>query len=79
MKKPITLKMAIEESMNTPELIEQYERLKKVKLFPNRSPIAMMIDEATGYHGLVEKDWKDFFDFVRDYIWLPVVLQNYKK
>lgn len=74
----ITLQETIQEAINNPDLVAQYERLKKVKLFQKRTPIETLIDEATGYHGLNEKDLKEFFDFVRDYIWLPLLTKETK-
>ena len=66
----ITLEQAIKEAVAQPELLAQYQRLRGVRLV-GKPPIIQMIDEATGYH---EKQWFDFFSFVRDYIWWPVVM-----
>lgn len=70
-----TLEETIKLCIQTPELIKEYERLLDKKFVPS-SPIEKMIDEATGYD---KKLAHDFFNFVRDYIWMPVVAQMIKE
>jgi len=72
---PITLEEAIVESLNTPELINQYQRLTGSRLI-GKAPIDLMVDRATGYDDT--KEWFKFFDFVKNYIWIPVLLKAKK-
>ena len=69
----ISFEETLEECLKTPELLKEYRRLTGARL-GNGSTIEMMIDKSTGYH---DKEWKDFFDFVRDYIWMPVVTNQF--
>lgn len=67
----MTFEECAQEAMRCPELLKQYDRLNGTRLSAGSSaPIETMIDEITGYK---EKQWHDFLNFVRDYIWLPVV------
>lgn len=71
----MTLQETIECCCKQPELIREYERVRGVKL-RNRSPIESLVDEATGYR---KEKWMEFFDFIRDYIWMPVLLDSLGK
>ena len=70
-----TLEETIRICLETPELVKEYERLVGEKLVPT-TPIHIMIDEATGYD---KKKAHDFFDFVRDYIWMPTVMEIFRE
>lgn len=71
----ITLETCIREALNTPEFIEQYNRLNGSRIGKPRAPIEQMIDKITGY----EKDQMyKFFNFVRDYVWIPLLYQDLK-
>lgn len=70
----ISLEQAITEAINTSELIQQYERLTGARL-RGGAPIEQMIDKSTGYD---KEQWNRFFDFVRDYIWMPVIIKELK-
>lgn len=61
-----SLKTTIEECLKHPELLEQYRRLHPRKEYLT----------AKKRQQAFEKEAKEFFDFIRDYIWLPVYLKN---
>ena len=67
-----SLKATINTCLGTPDFMKEYRRLTKARLGTG-SGIEIMIDKATGYD---EKEAKDLFDFIRDYIWLPVLAQG---
>jgi hypothetical protein len=55
------------------EFMSNYRRLTGSKLgLDSRSGIERAIDEATGFDPH-EPEWGPFFEFVRDYVWLPVL------
>lgn len=58
------------------ELIKQFNRLYNHKLSVPRSPITIQIDNACGYDPNHEA-MNDFFSFVFQYIWLPLVMKEY--
>jgi hypothetical protein len=65
---------AVHECFTTAEFMAEYRRLTGSTLgLDDRTPIARLVDEATG-HGPWDGEWRDFFLFVRDFVWLPVVL-----
>ena len=66
-----TLEETIKMCLENQDFIKEYERLLGQKLVAG-SPIEKMIDEATGYD---KKLTNDFFNFIRDYIWMPVVVE----
>ena len=72
---PITLKKCIEEALKTPELIEQYKRLTGARLSLGERNLIEMIDKATGFQ---QKEWFDFFNFVRDYVWIPLLFKKHE-
>lgn len=56
------------------EFMAQWRRLRGSTLGRDtRKPIEQMIDDACGvYHtGGSDEDFREFFEFVRDHIWLP--------
>lgn len=68
----MTLEDAITEAVNNRELVREYKRLTGAQL-GGGAPIKRMIDKATGF---ADKEWFDFFNFVRDYIWMPVLMKQ---
>ena len=68
----MTFEQCVKEAWNTPDLVEQYKRLTGARL-GGGLPIERMIDDASGFK---EKEYTDFFNFVRDYIWIPVLLKK---
>lgn len=68
----ISFEETVKVCLNTPEFMEEYARLKGVAL-GSGSPIERMVDEATGR---TKKEMFDLCDFIRDYIWLPVVTKQ---
>jgi len=69
-----TLEETIKMCLENQEFMKEYERLLGQKLVAG-SPIEKMIDEATGYD---KKLTNDFFNFIREYIWMPVVVEMMK-
>lgn len=64
-----SLKLCIEEALKNREFIEQYDRLNNTNIGGRgREPIEQMIDKHTSKQ---KSDAYQFFDFVRDYVWLP--------
>jgi hypothetical protein len=57
----------LQEAIETPELIEQLDRLYGASLTAKRSPIEAMVDKATGKQ---EDDMRAFVGFVHDGIYL---------
>lgn len=59
--------------------MKEYRRLTGHKLNgTQRIVIEFMIDRETGYRPdpLDDKEARQFFEFVRDHIWLPLVFQH---
>lgn len=63
----ISLEKTIEECLKNPELLEQYERLNPRKIY-------LLKKKNIEYH---EKYMHKYFDFIRDYIWKPIILSKY--
>lgn len=57
----------LDEAVATPELIEQFDRLKGTSLSGGRSPIEQMVDRATGK---LAEDAAEFSAFVHDCVYL---------
>jgi len=57
--------------LNNPEFMREYKRLSGASL-GSGSPITVMIDKSTGYD---EVEAKALYEFIRDYIWKPVIAQ----
>jgi len=72
----ITLQECIIECAGREDLVREFNRLTGCRLGQSleRTGIERMIDEATGYPGESDDDMRQFCEFVRDYIWLPVAL-----
>ena len=64
-----SLEMAIKTCLSTPDFMKEYRRLSGHSL-GRAAPIIMMIDKATGK---TDAEAKEFFEFVREHIWWPVV------
>lgn len=69
----ISLEETIKECINNKEFMREYERLNKVN-FSITSPIIAAIDNATGYD---KKRITDLFDFIKEYIWLPLMVKGF--
>ena len=54
----------------TPELIKEYDRLNNTNISKKLSPIENLIDEKTGNR---DTEIKEFFTFVREFIFLPLI------
>lgn len=76
MNELITLETAIKECVAQPEFMHNYKRLTGARLNLGEGSSEDMIDKATGYQ---EKEWFDFFNFVRDYVWIPVLMNQLKE
>lgn len=57
------------EAINTPELVENFDRLWGHNLCGRGAPIEQMIDQATGR---IDEGVKDFVSFVYEYVYLRV-------
>lgn len=66
-----SLEETIRVCLNTPEFMREYKRLSGASL-GSGSPISVMIDKSTGYN---EVEAKALYEFIRDYIWKPVIAQ----
>ncbi len=69
----ISLEETIKECIANKEFMREYERLNKVN-FSITSPIVAAIDKATGYD---KKRIYDLFDFIKEYIWLPLMVKEF--
>jgi hypothetical protein len=70
------------ECWENPDFMRQYRRLSGHELrLELREPLEHLIDAATGYEAPVLEDEEvtQFFEFVRDHVWLPVVLGMIEK
>ena len=65
-----SLRDAISECINNPEFVKEYRRLTGHSL-ERGNPLDFMIDEATGK---LDDEANQLFDFIRDYVWLPVTI-----
>lgn len=64
----ISLEACLNYAINNQEFVEQYKRLTGARL-GSGAPIERIVDESTG---LLEKELRDFFDFVKEYVWLRI-------
>lgn len=67
----LTFEKTVEECLKCPDFVKQYRRLRGARLGLG-SPLEKMIDEATGFS---KHEWNEFFDFVRDYVFMPTLLR----
>jgi hypothetical protein len=58
--------------------VREWNRLTGNNLGVTRTPIEIAIDKACGYDPN-EKAMPEFVDFIMEYIWLPVAVQEMKK
>lgn len=70
--KGVTFEEAVKMCVENKEFIVEYKRLTGARL-GSGTPWEKLIDQATKYQ---DKEWFDLFNFIRDYIWMPVVLDN---
>lgn len=79
MKQPPTFEDAVLATWNNREFMENYCRLRGAKTLlaapDSRSAIERMVDEAAGHqpYAIDKREAHEFFEFVRDYVWLPVL------
>lgn len=66
----ISFETCVMECIKNKEFMEQYRRLTWSRIWLNTSPINTMIDEATGYD---KKQYKELFDFVMEFIFIPLL------
>lgn len=67
---------AVRIAYSTPDFMAEYRRLSGSTLgLDDRTPIARLIDEAAK-HDPWDEQWRPFFEFVRDVVWLPLVAQE---
>jgi hypothetical protein len=62
----VTFLDCVEQSLATPSLIAQFDRLFNANLSQRGSPIELMIDCVSGR---LDADFEQFVEFVRDVIW----------
>lgn len=65
-----TLRAAIEVCLATPEFMAEYRRLTGHALGTG-TPLDREVDRVTGR---LDTEAEQFFTFVRDHVWLPVVI-----
>ena len=61
------------ECIKNEEFMREYRRISWSRIWLTDSPITTMIDEATWYK---DKLYKDLFDFIMEYIYIPTVLSS---
>ncbi len=64
----MTLEETIKECLKHPELLQQFNRLHPIKIYATKKKNEQQF----------EKRAFEFFDFIRDYIWKPVVMDKLK-
>lgn len=62
----------LHECANNQEFVENFDRLRGTNLSRRGAPIGLAIDAATGR---MESDTELFYDFVLEYVWLPIAQQ----
>lgn len=69
--KPVTFADCLAVCAQTPELVEQFNRLTGCQLgqSQNRTALDIMIDDAAGYSGERDEDMAAFIIFVWDCVW----------
>jgi hypothetical protein len=60
------------------DFVREWNRLTGHKLGVTRTPIEIAIDKTCGYDPN-EKAMPEFVDFIMEYIWLPVAMQEMKR
>jgi len=56
---------------NQPIILQEYDRLNGSSLSKQKTPIEILVDKETGFH---QDEWYGFFDFVKNFIYIPTVL-----
>lgn len=75
----ITFEQAALGCLENSEFMANYRKLRGSRVGLNtRSPIERMVDEACGAPpgDVSEQEWREFFEFVRDYVWHPVIVEQ---
>jgi len=75
-KRPPTLRECIDACLGNQDFMREYRRLHGHALgLDTRNALDQMIDAATGYRSpaVSETEARQFFEFVRDYVWAPVL------
>jgi len=82
MTTPPSFRQCVEACWHNADLMHEYRRLTGHALgLDKRTPLDRMIDRATQHvpPALDDAEMQAFFKFVRDYIWMPVVLECLQK
>ena len=58
----------MQEAISLPLIKSGREKVKR-----KATGLEVMIDEATGYNGTPEKAWREFFKFVDEYVFQPII------
>ncbi len=87
MTKPVNFECCLKEACKYGDLVAQFDRLTSRHvtrvLHDTRTPIERMVDEATGFQKVLDKeaqqDMRAFIAFVFEYIWLPYLANVLKE
>lgn len=67
-----TFRFCVREVLANEAIMTEYRRLSgRPNFMLKRHPIEVMVDEACRRQVVDPEEAKEFFDFVRDYVWLP--------
>jgi hypothetical protein len=71
----VTFNDCLMECARNPDLVREFNRLAGCHLpvpgeRDTRSPLDRLIDDATGYGGVLESELKQFCEFVWDCVWV---------
>lgn len=80
--RPPSFRQCVETCWHNQTFMHEYRRLSGHALgLDKRTPLDRMIDQASGYvpPPLDDAEMHAFFEFVRDYIWMPVVADCLKE
>ena len=67
----MTFKDVVHEVISHPEFLKEYDRLHGTTF--SRYSLDHLIDKATGKF---EEDAVELFNFIRDYIWIPILAEE---
>lgn len=62
----MAFEVCLRTAVETPALLEQYDRLAGTDILRRRPTLEQAIDDATGHR---DDQLRGFFDFVREYVW----------